>query len=85
MGYNPDIHKHPLHLFLNLSDQQLLELDWLLVHYFHELIENDRMSEPSFGLCQDFFAHTLSEIDRRKKGGLWMTEEEVLKRLKRGY
>ena len=88
MGYNPDIHKHPHHLFINFSNSQLLGIHTLLVDYWHEHIENDKMSKWTFNLCRDYIAHTNSEIRRREKGGLWLTEErkeEGIKELKKGY
>lgn len=88
MGYNPDIHKHPNHLFINFSNYQLLGIHRLLLHYWHEHIENDKMSEWTFKLFEDYIAHTNSEIRRREKGGLWLKEEEIeegIKYLKKGH
>jgi len=89
--YNPEIHKHKYHKFMNLKDGEIFALEEVLYFVWSQLLADaepdGRMSDAPFeeGLelnpralfeMVDYLQTFIKSERRRREKGSWLTKEE---------
>ncbi len=97
--YNPEIHNHEYHKFINLTDEEVFALAEVIYFVWSQMLEDSGpsgiMSEDPFEegralnprslfeMAHHFQIFIRSERERRKKG-TWLTKEEKIEIAKTG-